>query len=444
MYSAYISTNNVIYLDQTEIQMLIEFSVTNFRSIFERQTLSLAMASGGEHRDTNVFQFDGANKFDLLRSAAIYGPNASGKSNLLIALRTMQDCVRESATKLTSGDKLPAEVFKLDPEARKLPSEFEVTIIAKGVRYQYGFSISQERVEEEWLLAYPKGRPQQWFTREWDKVGCKYRWEIGSALIGEKQLWQKSTRDNSLFLSTAVQLNCEQLKPIFDWFDDILHTVKVGGWGSGYSASLCETKGKKELLLNFLRAADLDIEDIGVKSEEFSEKKLPQDMPQQLKSHLSAELKGHKIFEITTFHKDSEGQPVPFDFLDESDGTQKLFNFAGPWLDSLEHGSVLFVDELHDNLHPKLVSFLIELFHNDLTNPKNAQLVFTTHETSILSQDVFRRDQIWFCEKSDKKSTSLFSLTDFSPRKGRENLEAAYLSGRYGALPYVRKIRGGS
>jgi AAA15 family ATPase/GTPase len=236
MHSAYISTNDVIYLNQTEIQMLIEFSVTNFRSIFERQTLSLAMASGGEHRATNVFQYDGANKFDLLRSAAIYGPNASGKSNLLVALRTMQDCVRESATKLTSGDKLPAEVLKLNPEARKLPSAFEVTIIAKGVRYQYGFSISQERVEEEWLLAYPKGRPQQWFTREWDKVGCKYRWEIGSALIGEKQLWQKSTRDNSLFLSTAVQLNCEQLKPVFDWFNDILHTVKVGGWGSSYSA----------------------------------------------------------------------------------------------------------------------------------------------------------------------------------------------------------------
>ena len=135
---------------------------------------------------------------------------------------------------------------------------------------------------------------------------------------------------------------------------------------------------------------------------------------------------------------DADERIENFDFEDESDGTQKLFSLAGPWIDSLDNGYVLFIDELHDNLHPLLVQFLVKLFHNTETNPNNAQLVFTTHETSILNQKVFRRDQIWFCEKDEDHATRLYPLTDFSPRKGRENLELAYLSGRYGALPYVR------
>ena len=130
-----------------------------------------------------------------------------------------------------------------------------------------------------------------------------------------------------------------------------------------------------------------------------------------------------------------------FDFEDEPDGTQKLFAFAGPWLDALKNGYVLVIDELHDNLHPKMVRFLVDLFHSAEMNPKNAQLVFTTHETSILNQKVFRRDQIWFCEKDAKQATNLYPLTDFSPKKGRENLEANYLAGRYGALPYLRNLK---
>ena len=128
------------------------------------------------------------------------------------------------------------------------------------------------------------------------------------------------------------------------------------------------------------------------------------------------------------------------DFDDESDGTQKFFSFAGPWLDTLKKGYVLVIDELHDSLHPNMVKYLVDLFHNKETNPNNAQLIFTTHETSILNQDVFRRDQIWFCEKDDEQATSLYPLTDFSPRKDRENIELGYLSGRYGALPFIRNF----
>ena len=153
---------------------------------------------------------------------------------------------------------------------------------------------------------------------------------------------------------------------------------------------------------------------------------------------ISEELRNEKFLDIRTIHKSAEGKSVSFEFKEESEGTQKLFSFAGPWIDSLKHGNVLFIDELHDNLHPTLVKFLVQLFHSDVTNKNNAQLVFTTHETSILNQDIFRRDQVWFCEKNKDQASQVYPLTDCSPRKGRENLELAYLSARYGALPFVK------
>lgn len=420
--------------------MLIEFSVANFRSVLERQTFSMSRAKGDELATSNSFTARAANDYPLLRSAAIYGPNAGGKSNFLYALQAMKKIVVDSATSLQRGDKLPVTPFRLSKATREAPSEFEATFIVDGVRYQYGFAATEDRVHEEWLLAYPKGRAQRWFGRDWNNKKRQYVWELGNSLTGEKQLWQKSTRDNALFLSTAVQLNSEQLQPVYDWFKTTLRMANVPGWGPGFSASLCEKK-EKSRVMEFLRAADLNIEDVIVERTPFDASVLPDEMPDHVKKALSNELEDKKLLDIKTVHKSSEGERVTFEFEEESDGTRKLFSFAGPWLDSLANGYVLFIDELHDNLHPSLVQFLVQLFHSDETNPRNAQLVFTTHETSILNQDVFRRDQIWFCEKDDRQASVLYPLTDFSPRKGRENLELAYFSGRYGALPYIRRLR---
>jgi len=420
--------------------MLIEFSVANFRSLRDRQTFSLAKAKGNERTETNTFTALAVNEFDLLRSAAIYGPNAGGKSNFLRAMQAMKKIVLESATSLQRGDRLPVTPFRLSQEAIHAPSEFEATFIVNQVRYQYGFSTTEERIHEEWLLAYPKGRPQRWFGRAWSEETQTHNWEFGNNLSGEKHLWQKSTRDNALFLSTAVQLNSEQLQPIYDWFNNTLRMANLGGWTPGFSASLCE-KSEKTQVMDFLHAADMDIEDILIEKKPFDTTVLPNDIPDQLKVVIASDLKDKQVLNIKTVHKGVDGKRVTFDLNEESDGTQKLFSFAGPWIDTLASGHVLFIDELHDNLHPRLVQFLVQLFHNSETNPNNAQLVFTTHDTSILNQDVFRRDQIWFCEKDEEQATSLYPLTDFSPRKGRENLELAYLSGRYGALPYVRPLR---
>ncbi|MCI1680036.1 MAG: ATP-binding protein [Ewingella americana] len=415
--------------------MIIEFSLTNFRSIASTQTLSLN-ASKFKGLDENIIHLEEPNKFSLLRSAAIYGANAAGKSNFMVGLRTMQRMIVKSASNSQSGDDLPVHSFKLDPELISSPSEFELTFIINNIRYQYGFSATKEKIIEEWLFAYPKGRPQRWFLRAWNSSIDDYEWDMGNYLIGEKSSWQKATKHNALFLSTAVQLNSVQLKPIFSWFMNKLRFTSVAGWNNKFSAKLC-FEDKKDDVMSFLKAADLDIDDILVTKEKFDPRKIPNGIPDNFKELIIENMKDEEDFEIQTIHKNSSGELIPFDLDDESDGTKKLFSFAGPWVDSLKRGNVLFIDELHDNLHPKLVKFLVELFNNKKTNPNNAQLVFTTHETSILNQDVFRRDQIWFCEKDSLKATKIYPLTDFSPRKGRENLEAAYLDGRYGALPYV-------
>jgi len=418
--------------------MLIEFSVENFRSFRDEARLSLVAGTGKELYDTNVTEPPlpkGVKNIPLLRSAALYGPNAGGKSNLIKALATMQRIVMESSQNL---EDLAVTPFKFSEETISAPSVFEVTILADGIRYQYGFSATSAAIHEEWLFAFPKGRSQTWFKR-YRKPDGEYEYSFGDKLTGDKDVWKRATRSNALFLSTAIQLNSQQLQPVFNWFSNKLRIAGIRGWSPRFSAKCCQDNRKSQVL-NFLKAADFAISDVRVKEEDFSSDSLPTELPSHVRKFFEYEFQGKKSIQLTTFHKSDSGNLVELDLSEESDGTQRMFRFAGPWLDSLEKGNVLFIDELHDNLHPLLVKFLVQLFHNSESNPNQAQLVFSTHETSILSQDVFRRDQIWFCEREEDQKTKLYPLTEFKPRKGVENLERAYLSGRYGALPFLSAI----
>ena len=422
--------------------MLIEFKVTNFRSIKETQTFSLVASKNKELMDSHTFDARLAEQssLKLLRSAAIYGANAAGKTNLVSALRVMETIVRTSALEKSRGDKLSVVPFKLHRESRHAPSTFEVVFLVDGIRYQYGFSATKERIIEEWLYAFPRNRVQRWFERTWNVDEQKHDWVFGAFLTGEKTVWQKSTRDNALFLSTAVQLNSQQLQPVYDWFNNTLHysdNSDILGLEPIFSASFCAEGGDKRKIIKFLNEADLGIDDVRVTKEIFNPKNLPQDMSDNVRQVIVKEMENKELYDVKTIHQDSDGESIEFDLEDESDGTRKIFALAGPFLDSLERGHVVFIDELPDNLHPGLVKFLVGLFNNKKTNPGNAQLVLTTHETHILNQTILRRDQIWFCEKDGTRATRVFPLTDFRPRKMRENLEAAYLSGRYGAVPYV-------
>lgn len=420
--------------------MLIEFTVENYRSIKNKQVLSMVKGKGGELADSNYFESGIKSGVSLLHTAAIYGANAAGKSNVIKALHTMESIVRGSASDSQQDDEIPVTPFLFDEESPKKPTEFEVVFVNEGIRYQYGFSVTKKLVLEEWLIAYPKGRPQKWFSRTFNKETNSPEFELGGSLTGKKTVWQGATRNNALFLSTAILLNSDQLKPVYNWFTTKLRVAGLGGWSVRLTAASCENSETKQKILRFLENADLNIHDVLIEKEKFNPDGLPDAMPESIKADITRAFKNEDFTDIKTVHKTSTGQLVNLDFKDESDGTQKFFSFVGPWIYSLENGYILIIDELHDNLHPKLVKHLVELFHNPITNPRNAQLIFTTHETSILNQDIFRRDQIWFCEKNSAQETSLFPLTNFSPRKGRENIELGYLSGRYGALPFTKDI----
>ena len=419
--------------------MLIEFSVKNFRSIKERQTLSLVSSNSNELRATNTMPVLNG-KQALVRSAVIYGPNASGKTNIFKALKAMEEIVLHSAQQ-QRGDELPITPYLFDSATRELPTEFEVMLISDGIRYQYGFAATRQRIVEEWLFAYPKGRAQSWIDRKYDPDSDKYVWGKTEKLIGPKQLWQSATRSNSLFLSTAIQLNNSQLQPIFDWFGSVVRFLGIGKISPMFTIEYSSTaKGKRDVL-DLLQNADFAIQDVEIKRERFRPEHLPNNGSEIVPQEILEILKDAERIDTQTLHLGHEGESFILDMEEESDGTQKFFALAGPWLDILKHGWVVVVDELNDNLHPLLVKHLIQMFHDTRLNHKNAQLIFTTHETSILSQEVFRRDQVWFTEKDEYNATTLYPLSDFSPRKGVENLEKSYLQGRYGALPYFRDIR---
>ena len=415
--------------------MLIEFRVTNFRSIRETQTLSMVAGSGNELAATNTFD-SGITGFQrLVRSAVIYGANAAGKTNLLRALQFMQTLVLNSAIASQQGTPIPHAPFKLAAETRKAPSNFEITFAEDDVRYEYGFTVGPERFHDEWLIAYPHGRRQRLFERTYDEKSQAYKFNFSANLRGSRTVWRDATRANALFLSTAVQLNSEQLLPVFQWFQKRLVVIASGiEMNPTLTLKLLDQADGKDKLLGLLHAADLGIADLAVRREPllpgvaFSGQAFVEKTPDSAVPNL---------VKVTSFHAAADsGEHVSLDMEEESHGTQILFRTAGAWLNVLANGEVLLVDEIDTSLHPLMTRFLVGLFHSESTNPKSAQLVFTTHDTSLLDTDVFRRDQVWFVEKSKKGSTHLYPLSDFSPRK-QEALERGYLRGRYGALPIL-------
>jgi hypothetical protein len=430
--------------------VLIEFSVTNFRSIQARQTLSLVASRDPEHLERNVGGALGGG-LRLLKSVVIYGANASGKSNLLRALESLRQLVQHSATSIQEGQSLPITPFRLSKAVDGQPSEFEVAFIGDdGIRYHYLCAATAERVFKEWLVSYPMGRAQRWFEREYNRETGRQTWWFGpnfKAERAERKVWQEFTRDNALFLSTAIQLNNAQLRPVFTWITQKLIVLTPGVDLNPFLSLelLREERGQRQIM-SFMRAAD-----VGISRLELEEQDLALSPPTSelapgavrlsfevgLAPGSPAPTHTSKRFRVLAWHKytDSDDE-VALDLMsDESDGTRKLFEFTGGWLRALEWGATLFVDELDRSLHPHITRFLVGLF-NSHGNSKNSQLIFTTHDTTLLDADILRRDQIWFIEKGKQNSSHLYSLLDYSPRKG-EALERGYLKGRYGAVPFV-------
>jgi AAA15 family ATPase/GTPase len=415
--------------------MLVEFRVKNFRSLRDEQALNLVASTDKSLLDTHALGTGLKAAPHLLKSAVVYGANASGKSNLIKALQYMRGVVLESAA-LQPGqtfDRL--QPFELDATSGSLPTEFEVTFILDGVRYQYGFAMNAQRIVSEQLLVYKAFKPQRWFERRFDAESGKDVYEFGPGLKGAKNLWEGATRSNALFLSMAVQLNSEALRPVFDWFFNRLVIFnEQSPLSPHFSVQMLKQAEQRKAICEFLRAADIGIADIEVATKQAMVHTMNFDLATGKREETASE----QTVDEVRFHHITEHGKATFDLMDESSGTRNLLFLTGPILDILGKGLTLVVDELDTSLHTLLVQALVRLFHRTEVNTGGAQLIFTPHDTSLLdAYGLFRRDQVWFVEKRPDQSSSLYPLLDFSPRKN-EALERGYLQGRYGALPFLR------
>jgi energy-coupling factor transporter ATP-binding protein EcfA2 len=411
--------------------VLIRFRVENHRSIRDEQELSLVASSLSEHPESlvRVERYD----LDLLRVAAIYGANASGKSTLFDALAFMREAVIDSQRSWRPDIGFARVPFALDRNVVGEPSLFSVDLLLEGVRYEYGFVVNTLRVLEEWLYAYPRGRKQEWFTRD---ASRESEFSFSRFFPGENQLISSLTRPNSLFLSAAAQNNHEGIVEVYSWFSRALRVVdeRTRDLLQRRVIAACKDEAYRASILAILKAADLGIIEI---THEAGSAPFTSD-------YWSTELGRHITFDSTIdtssvrlkHHSDLLGL-VNLPFKDESAGTRALFGISGEIVQVLGEGGTLVVDELDRSLHPHLAMKIVSIFNDPVTNPNNAQLIFNTHDTNLLDTELLRRDQIWFTEKGDDGATRLFPLTDFRARK-YENLERGYLQGRYGGVPSVR------
>lgn len=409
--------------------MLLEFRVRNYRSIRDDQALTLIASGDKELASTHLAPTGLKSAPHALRTAVVYGPNASGKSSLLRALDYMRAVVAESATVIQPGQTYNVPPFKLDAVSAQQPTEFEITFLLSGVRHQYSFSMTAQRIVSESLLVYRSSKPTQLYSRQ-HVDGDRYDYEFSTYLTGPRKLWQESTRPNALFLSMAAQLNSEQLSPVFNWIVRSITFLPAGATVlPDFTTALLATEQGRASIREFLSAADISIADVQAVPRKGMHAQWVMSA-----SGLQASQEEREFLMPVFEHSTPKGS-AKFELHDESEGTQRLYGLIAPVLDCLREGRVLVVDELDSSLHTLLVRRLITLFHTPELNPNGAQLIFSTHDTSLLDHTLFRRDQIWFTEKDADQATRLYPLTDFSPRK-QEAWERGYLAGRYGAVPF--------
>jgi uncharacterized protein len=406
--------------------MLIRFRVSNFRSLRDEQELSMVAAFKDSRKD--LVHVD-SQDLDLLRVAGIYGANAAGKSNVLDAVRFMQEAVIGSHRRWQPGGPIPRRPFLLDSISRSKPSLFEIDFLAERVHFQYGFEIDDEKVLMEWLHAFPNGRRQIWFSRVAEKTEPFY---FGKHLKGSNRTIERLTRANSLFLSTAAENAHEALSEIYSWFTSRIWfgnaTTKNSGTGIQFTAGFLDSEHDR--ILSLLRLADLGIVDVSLKDYTPAEGR-DQPLPSEW-------IVG--VNRLLEFKHQSKGGPFSLSLGEQSHGTQVWFSLLSAIIQALQHGFLLCIDELDASLHPYLVMEIIRIFQDPERNPHNAQLIFNTHDTTLLGNLLevpgLHRDQIWFVEKDEEGASHLYPLTDFKPRKF-ENVERGYLQGRYGAIPFV-------
>jgi uncharacterized protein len=425
--------------------MLVKFSFSNFKTFREEAALTLVASADTARQSDNLIEKLPFN-FNLLKSAVVYGANASGKSKMMEALSFMKQFAINSSIQSQKGHSIDVEPFLLDTVSPASPSVFEVIFIHKNQLFRYGFEVNRQEVTSEWLYHRPKTKEVEIFYREGQEFDVHPRqFSKGFTLAKEKLI-----RSNALMLSVAAQFNDKLAGEVIDWFNrlQIISGIKESDY-AGFTLRMSREPGYKQKIIDLMQAVDLGIGDISFKPGEAVALALDsvgyfrETVPKQGDNpEVEASPKAVTVHNI--YDEDFRKQGMISFSMEkhESHGTRKFFCLTGPILDALENGLVLVVDELDSNIHPRLVNEIAELFNSAKSNRHNAQLIFNTQNTTLLNSDLFRRDQIWFTEKDRFGAATLFSLADFrSEVRKTENFERNYLLGKYGAVPIVEDFR---
>lgn len=404
--------------------MLVRFSFKNFKSFKNENCLDMEATSLKEH-EYNVAKIDNG---EYLKVSAIYGANASGKTNVLQAFDYMKKriLVSDDSKKNSPIDEENIYSFMINND----PIALEVEILAKNNKiYKYGFEVLKDKIISEWLFEKRVNKFYSIFERENNNVSMKPNKISELVNIDERTLF--------LNIYSKIDRNNEDFSNVYDWFVNSTY-LDLGNpnferfINNRVSLKILSDENYKKELLKFIRTFDSGIEGI----------KTTPDSIEAVKSN-------NGIIDIEVIHRGENGELKALPFYLESNGTRKMFHLFDFFMDALKNGMVLFVDELDAKLHPLLTRYIINLFHNSDTNKGNGQLIYSTHDTVNLNKDTFRRDEIWFAEKDKDGISEIYALSDYileddknAGKKVRNDAtyNKDYLTGRYGAIPVLEEF----
>jgi uncharacterized protein len=419
--------------------MLIQFTVGNFKSFKDKATLSLEATHDEWREEDNVAESRGKR---LLKAAAIYGANAGGKSNFLMAMDQFRELIKESSKDTQKGESIPVTPFRLHSTTEKAPSFFEAVFLQKGTRYRYGFEATERQILSEWLFSQANStRETRLFTREKDQFDQTVSFKEGKGL-------EKRTRSNALFLSVAAQFNGKIAGECLNWMNQFRNVSGLDDVGyMNFTAKLLSDSEYGPLIQDLVKQADVGIEKL--EREDIPLDKLtgmiPKGMPEGFRESILRAAPA-VAFAVKTFHKRFNAEDKAAGFVEfnlkaeESAGTQKFVAMTGPFLHTLREGSVLFVDELEARLHPLLTKALVGLF-NSSANRKNAQLIFATHDEGLLDPQRIRRDQVWFVEKNGIGASQLYCLDEIKGVRKETKFAKEYMLGQFGGVPRIGDLQ---
>lgn len=424
--------------------MIIQFTVGNFLSFKDKMTFSLAANKDTEHQDA-LFSVKGEGKF--IKTAAIYGLNASGKSNFIKALRFFRDFVNSGfASNAGNAAKIiPVNPFLLNEKTEKQPSFFEAIILINGEKFVYGFEVSQKEIHREWLYRTPGKK--RFFTREKQQFDLASDYKEGPSEI------DKITREDVLVLTNLAKFNGALARKIVDEISKIeilTAPVQADLWQWLLRMAVSKYKDDEQyrkVMDEFVLEADFGIEAIKAEYGHIPAAELTKTAPDFVREFVQrANFPPAFQHKISATHKkfDAKNKEVgqaSFDFSAESHGTLQTFVLSALFAKVIIEGGTLIIDEINSALHPMICRFILFKFNSKETNPKNAVLLFTTHDVSLLDKEFLRRDQAWFVDKNRFGASEIFSLDQLSERKD-VSYSKRYLEGRYGAIPYIKALEG--